>query len=65
MKKELDTVKMINHVSIAGVLKPEKLAEGHCPNCSKAITVWITEKGLELSSNSHGKVYRTAPKDNK
>ncbi|MEN6349924.1 MAG: hypothetical protein ABFD08_11075 [Syntrophomonas sp.] len=54
MKDEAETNKMNNHVTIAGVLKPEKLAEGPCPGCREIIDVWLTEKGLELSLCGRG-----------
>jgi hypothetical protein len=55
MKEEAKTGQMNNQVTVAGVLKPEKLACGPCPGCREIIDVWLTEKGVELSL--HGKGY--------
>lgn len=54
MKEKAETEKMNNHVTVAGVLKPEKLAEGPCPGCREIIDVWLTEKGVELSLHGQG-----------
>lgn len=54
MNNEAEAGKLNNHVAIAGVLKPEKLAEGPCPGCREIIDVWLTEKGLELSLHGRG-----------
>ncbi|MEN6389368.1 MAG: hypothetical protein ABFD04_03055 [Syntrophomonas sp.] len=54
MKEDAETGKMDNHITVAGVLKPEKLACGPCPGCRAIIDVWISEKGVELSLHGEG-----------